>query len=419
MATPPRRRITDSRVTRLLSVLTGMMAGSMAFSASLPVAKPEAVGMSSVRLARIGAALNSDIERGLLPGAVVAVVRRGKLVYYESLGSVQKDSIFTIASMTKPLTASGALMLVEEGRILLNDPVGKYLPALDKVVVAASGGGTEPAIRKPTIQDLMRHTAGFTYGNRGTNDLYRNYPQSSGEVADAMSSDAFLARLAELPLFFQPGTRWDYSFGMDLLGLTVEAVSKQKLGEYLQARLFGPLGMADTGFNVPAEKAARVARPLSKDPQTGKPQTFRDPVKPNRFDCGGGCAYSTAMDYARFAEMLRNRGNFEGTHFLGRKTVEYMTSDQLGPEVNVDRLREFANMNGYGFGLSVAVRKGAGVSPIIGTAGDFNWGGANGTYFWVDPKEELSVVFMAAAPGELRVHFRQLLTALVLQAIAD
>jgi len=392
MATPPRRRITDSRVTRLLSVLTGMMAGSMAFSASLPVAKPEAAGMSSVRLARIGAALNSDIERGLLPGAVVAVVRRGKLVYYESFGSVQKDSIFTIASMTKPLTASGALMLVEEGRILLNDPVGKYLPALDKVVVAASGGGTEPAIRKPTIQDLMRHTAGFTYGNRGTNDLYRNYPQSSGEVADAMSSDAFLARLAELPLFFQPGTRWDYSFGMDLLGLTVEAVSKQKLGEYLQARLFGPLGMA---------------------------QTFRDPVKPNRFDCGGGCAYSTAMDYARFAEMLRNRGNFEGTHFLGRKTVEYMTSDQLGPEVNVDRLREFANMNGYGFGLSVAVRKGAGVSPIIGTAGDFNWGGANGTYFWVDPKEELSVVFMAAAPGELRVHFRQLLTALVLQAIAD
>lgn len=397
----------------------GMIAVHMAFSASLPVAKPETVGMSSSRLARIGVALNADIEHGLLPGGVVAVVRGGKLVYYEAFGAVQKDSIFTIASMTKPLTASGALMLVEEGRILLNEPVGKYLPQLDNMQVASAAGGTEPAIRKPTVQDLMRHTAGFTYGNRGTSPLYRNYPQSSGEVADAMNGDAFLAKIGSLPLFFQPGTHWDYSFGMDVLGLTVEAVTKQKLGDYLRARLFTPLGMTDTGFSIPAEKASRFARPLPKDPLTGKPQSFRDPTIPNQFDCGGGCAYSTALDYARFAEMLRNRGKFESTQLLGRKTVEYMTSDQLGPEVNIDKLREFANMNGYGFGLSVAVRRGTGVSGIMGTAGDFNWGGANGTYFWVDPKEELSVVFMAAAPGELRVRYRQLLTALVLQAIAD
>ncbi len=382
--------------------------------------------MSSVRLARIGAALNADIGHGLVPGAVVAVVRKGKLIYYEAFGSVDKssgapmpkDAIFTVASMTKPLTATGALMLFEEGRILLNDPVGKYLPQLDNVAVAAAGG-TEPAIRKPTLQDLMRHTAGFTYGNRGTSALYKNYPQSSNDAANAMTGEELLAKLGSLPLFFQPGTRWDYSFGMDLLGLTVEAVTKQKLGDYLHARLFGPLGMTDTGFIVPPEKASRFARPLPVDPSTGKPQAFRDPVTAWKFDCGGGCAYSTAMDYARFAEMLRNRGKFENTQYLGRKTVEYMTSDQLGPEVNTEKLREFANMNGYGFGLSVAVRKGYGVSGIMGTPGDFNWGGANGTYFWVDPKEELSVVFMAAAPGELRVHFRQLLTALVLQAIAD
>jgi CubicO group peptidase (beta-lactamase class C family) len=402
------------------------VAAQMASSAQLPVGKPEAVGVSSSRLARIGEALKADIGRGLVPGAVVAVVRKGTLVYYEAFGTVDpatgapmpRDAIFTVASMTKPMTASGALMLFEEGRILLNDPVGNYLPQVDHVAVATASG-TEPVGRKPTLQDLMRHTAGFTYGNRGTSPLYKNYPQSSGDAADAMTGDALLAKLGSLPLFFQPGTRWDYSFGMDLLGLTVEAVTKQKLGDYLHERLFDPLGMTDTGFIVPKEKASRFARPLPKDPQTGKPQAFRDPTKPWMFDCGGGCAFSTAMDYARFAEMLRNRGRFEGKQYLGRKTVEYMTSDQLGPEVNVDKLREFANMNGYGFGLSVAVRKGGGVSGIMGTAGDFNWGGANGTYFWVDPKEELSVVFMAAAPGEMRVHFRQLITALVLQAIAD
>jgi len=285
--------------------------------------------------------------------------------------------------------------------------------------MVATASGTEPVRRKPTIQDLMRHTAGFTYGNRGSGPLYKNYPQSSGESAETLTSGEFLSKLGSLPLFYQPGTRWDYSFGMDLVGLSVEAVTKQKLGDYLRERLFVPLGMVDTGFTIPAEKLSRFARPLGIDPQSGKPQQFRNPVNPNKFDCGGGCAYSTAMDYARFAEMLRNRGKLGGQQLLGRKTVEFMTSDQLGTEVNTEKLRDFPNMNGYGFGLSVAVRKGAGVPGIMGTPGDFNCGGANGTYFWVDPKEELTVVFMAAAPGEVRVHLRQLITALALQAIAD
>jgi CubicO group peptidase (beta-lactamase class C family) len=383
-------------------------------------------GISSVRLARIGTALQSEIDTGQFPGAVVAVVRKGKLVYYEAFGYVDKaagirmpkDAIFTVASMTKPMTTVGALMLYEENRLLLNDPVGKYLPQLDNVVVATATG-TEPVHRKPTIQDLMRHTAGFTYGNRGTSPLYAKYPQSSAGVADTMTGEGFLAKLSGLPLFFQPGTQWNYSFGLDLVGLTVEAVTKRRLGDYLRERLFTPLGMADTGFVVPAANASRFAKPLPLDPQTGKPQAFRDPTLPYNFDCGGGCAYSTAMDYARFAEMLRSRGKAGDTQYLGRKTVEFMTSDQLGPEVDNTHLREFPNMNGYGFGLSVAVRKAGGVSGIMGTAGDFNWGGANGTYFWVDPKEELTVVLMAAAPGEMRVHLRQLITTLVLQAIAD
>jgi CubicO group peptidase (beta-lactamase class C family) len=397
---------------------------SLAAGASLPIAKPEAVGMSSARLARVGTSLKAEIDGGLYPGAVVAIVRRGKLVYYEAFGSVDKaagktmpkDAIFTIASMTKPLTATGALMLYEEGRVLLNDPVGKYLAQIANVVVATPTG-VEPVHRKPTIQDLMRHTAGFTYGNRGASLLYKNYPQSSNEVADAMTSDAFLKTLGGLPLFYQPGTHWDYSFGMDLTGLTIEAVTKQKLSDYLRERLFTPLGMVDTGFIVPSEKASRFAKPLPVDPVTGKPQAFRNPVNPTKFDCGGGCIYSTAMDYARFAEMLRSKGKFEDKQYLGRKTVEYMTSDQLGPEVDTEKLRDFPNMNGYGFGLSVAVRKGGGVSGIMGTAGDFDWGGANGTYFWVDPKEELVVVFMAAAPGDMRVHVRQVITTLVLQSL--
>ena len=393
-------------------------------AAQLPLAKPEAVGVSATRLARVGPALRSEIDIGAIPGAVVAVVRKGKLVYYEAFGYVDKaagaamprDAIFMLASMTKPLTTTGALMLYEENRILLNDPVGKYLPQVDRVMVATPAG-VEPPVRKPTLQDLMRHTAGFTYGNRGTTPQYKNYPQSSNDSADAMTSDAFLAKLGSLPLFYQPGTHWDYSFGLDLTGLAIETVTKQKLSDYLRERLFTPLGMVDTAFYVPEAKIARFAKPLPNDPVTGRPQPFRNPVTPNKFDCGGGCAFSTAMDYARFAEMLRNRGKFESTQYLGRKTAEYMTSDQLGPEVDVTKLREFANMNGYGFGLGVAVRKGAGVSPIMGTAGDFDWGGANGTYFWVDPKEELTVVLMASAPGEMRVHLRQLITTLVLQAL--
>ena len=401
----------------------------------LPIAKPEDVGMSSQRLERIGEGLRAEIARGLMPGAVVAIARKGKLVYHESFGFLEKatgspmpkDAIFIIASMTKPLVAVGALLLYEEGRLLVNDPVGKYLPQLDKMPVAvmrtdASGKTvieTVPAKRKPTLQDMMRHTGGVTYGDRGVSELHKLYPQGSAEPAQDLTGPAFLEKLGKLPLYYQPGTVWDYSLGFDVVGLAVEAVTKQPLGQHLHERLFKPLGMADTSFVVAPENAKRFAKPLPIDPVTGKPQTTRDPTKAPKFDCGGGCAYSTAADYLRFAEMLRNRGALGNTRILGRKTVEYMTSDQLGPEVNIDQLRDYPNINGYGFGLSVAVRRGYGVAGLMGSPGDFHWGGANGTFFWVDPKEELAVVFMAAAPGEMRLHFRQVITALVLQAIVD
>ena len=393
----------------------------------LPTAAPEEVGLSSARLNRIAQVVRAEVDRGRMPGAVIAITRRGKLAYYESFGfldkaagtAMPKDAIFVLASMTKPMAAVAALILAERSELLLNDPIGNYLPALKDMKVAAAGGGTEPARRQPTLQDMMRHTAGVTYGNQGTTELHKRYP--GGSVADTMGGQQFLETLGKLPLHYQPGTMWDYSFGLDVTGLAVEAVTNQRLGDVLQAHVFGTLGMVDTSFVVGPSKAARIAKPLPRDPETGMPPSFREPVKPWQFDCGGGCASGTAMDYTRFALMLLGRGTLGGTRILSRKTVEYMTADQLGPEVNVERLNNFAveHIAGYGFGLGVAVRRHAGMAGVPGTPGEFLWSGAQGTMFWVDPKEEMTVVFLANTPGPIRRHYREVIKTLVLQSIAD
>ena len=415
----------------LVAALLASMSACPSEAKQIPEAKPEAVGMSSERLERIAPILRADIEIGRLPGAVVAIARKGKLVYHEAFGflnkragtTMPKDAIFPIASMTKPLAAVGALILVEEGRLILNDPIGEYLPQMSKMSVAVmrseTAMATEVARRQPTIQDLMRHTAGVTYGNRGTSDLYKLYPQGSIDAAVSLTGPQFVEKLASLPLHYQPGVAWDYGLGLDILGLVIEAVVKQPLSQFLNERLFGPLGMVDTAFWPTSGRGKRIARALSAEPGPGSTQIVQDSPLPRRFDCGGACAFSTAIDYLRFAQMLLNRGTLDGTRILGRKTVEFMTADQLGLEVNIDRLRDYSNINGYGFGLSVAVRRGYGIAGMMGSPGDYHWGGANGTYFWVDPKEELAAVFMAAAPGAARIRNRQIITSLVLQAIAD
>jgi CubicO group peptidase (beta-lactamase class C family) len=384
-------------------------------SAPLPLAKPEAVGMSSQRLAQIAVALQSEIDRKTIPGAVVAIARRGKLVYYEAFGKLSddapapmpRDAIFPLDSMTKPLTAVGALALVENARLMLIEPIGTYLPQLDNMVVQTLNG-TEAARRKPTLQDMMRHTAGVTYGSADSSLATTELSKRYAELTHKLSAQEFLTKLGSLPLQFQPGTKWAYGLGLDVTGLAIESVVKQRLGAYLQQSIFDPLGMTDTSFVVPASKADRLAKPLADD-ATAVPG----------FDGGGGGAYSTAADYLRFAEMLRRGGSFEGVRILGRKTVEYMTSDQLGPEVDISALRDWPNLTGgYGFGLSVAVRRAPGVAGIMGSTGDFNWGGAGGTYFWVDPKEELTAVLMARA-GPARLHLRQLLSTLVYASLVN
>jgi CubicO group peptidase (beta-lactamase class C family) len=383
-------------------------------STVLPVATPEAVGMSTPRLAQIAVALRGEIERKTMPGAVVAIARRGKLVYFEAFGNrddessapMPKDAIFPLYSMTKPMTVVGALQLIEDGRLMLIEPIGTYLPQLGKMDVETPNG-IEPARRAPTLQDMMRHTAGVTYGAaEGTltsTELSRRY----GELSNKLTADEFLTKLGSLPLQYQPGTKWAYGLGLDVTGLAIESVVKQRLGAYLQHSLFEPLGMTDTSFVVPASKADRLAKPVE-----------RDATVPEGFDGGGGGALSTAADYLRFAEMLRRGGSFGGVRILGRKTVEYMTSNQLDPKVDTEVLRNWPNLNGYGFGLGVAVRGTAGVAGIFGSPGDFNWGGAGGTYFWVDPKEELTVVFMARA-GAARYHLRQVVSTLVYASLIN
>jgi pentapeptide MXKDX repeat protein len=400
----------------------------------LPRAKPEDVGMSSERLARIDATLNADIEAGKIPGAVIAIARHGKLVMFNAYGWRDKaahvpmttDTIFNVASMTKPMTTIGLLMLYEQGKVLIDDPLSKYFPKFADMRVAARDANGEPttdtvpANRQITIQDLLRHTSGLIYGGRGATPVHRMYPASSAEASRDYDGTAFLDKLSSATLLYQPATVWDYGFGLDITGLLIEKVSNQTLGKYLQTNLFAPLGMTDTGFSISADKAARYAKPLPIDPDTGKPQV-RSPelTQPLKFECGGGCAATTASDYLHFATMLMNHGRAGETQLVGPKTIDYMLSDQLGPNIknligNADPTRA-----DYGFGLGLAVRTTPGVVRMMGSVGQFSWPGASGTDWWVDPKEELAVVYLSAAPGPARWHYRQLINALVYQAITE
>lgn len=400
-----------------------------------PRAKPETVGMSSERLSEIAKVLNADIEKGRLPGAVIAVVRKGKLVYYEAFGfrdkankvAMTKDTIFNIASMTKPMVALAALQLQERGQLLIDDPVSKWFPRYRDMKVAELDAGGEniartvPMRREITLRDLMMHTSGLVYGGRGNTAVHKLYPGSSSTAATSMTTAEFIDKLSELPLLHQPGSTWDYGFGLDVLGRIVEDIARQSLGKYFEANIFKPLGMTDTGFQIPADKVARYAKALPTDPDTGKPQSIVPDLSKNvlEFECGGGCLRSTAGDYMRFALALLNKGAYGESRILGRKTAEYMLTNQMGPEVknlmpNADPTRA-----GYGFGLGLSVRTEAGGGRVLGSVGDFSWPGASGTNWWADPKEELAVVFMAHSPGPIRWHYRQAINALVYQAIVD
>ena len=400
----------------------------------LPRGKAEDVGMSSERLGQIAKVINADIEKGRLPGAVIAIARKGKLVYYETFGfrdkagnvAMTKDTIFNIASMTKPMVALAALQLHERGQLLIDDPLSKYFPKFAQMEVAELNEkgdtitGKVPAKQPITLRHLMMHTSGLIYGARGNTAVHKLYPGSSSTAGATMSGAEFMDDLAKLPLLNHPGAVWDYGFGLDVLGLVVEKVSGQKLSEYFEQNITKPLGMTDTAFYIPPEKAARYAKALPKDPDTGVAQSVIPVLtQPLKFECGGGCLSSTVGDYMRFALMLLNKGAYGETRILGRKTAEYMLTNQLGPEVKNLMPSTDATRTDYGFGLGLSVRTEAGRGRVMGSVGDFSWPGASGTNWWADPKEELAVVFMAHSPGPIRWHYRQVINALVYQAMVD
>jgi CubicO group peptidase (beta-lactamase class C family) len=432
------------RIFGTFTLLVALVAASLAWAQALAPAKPEEVGLSAQRLEKIGQVLQAEIDAGKLPGAIVMIARKGKLAYSESFGwldkakeqKMPKDAVFRIYSMTKPLASVAAMMLVEDGKLQLTDPVAKFLPEFANPQVSVAK--TDPfgkvtytlvaADRGATVQDLLRHTAGLAYGeitmNAQVKDAYTKagiYKPDFDYEARDLTPQEETERLGKAPLIHQPGTAWEYSLAVDVLGRVVEKASGKRLGEFLDERMFKPLKMVDTGFSVPADKMARVAQAFPKDPATGDAVRLIDVSAPPKNDSGGAGGVSTASDYLRFAQMMLNGGRLDDVQILSRTTVQLMTSDHLGSDVRrvVEPGEVLLGTKGYTFGLGFAVRKENGLAGVAGSAGEFMWGGYAGTYFWIDPKEQLAAVLMAQATGPTRQFYRKEVKALVYQAIVD
>jgi CubicO group peptidase (beta-lactamase class C family) len=389
----------------------------------LPEAKPESLGLSPVRLQRMSDAFKRDIDKGTIPGVTTLVARRGQIGWFEALGRqnpvapapMAHDSIFRIFSMTKPIVSIGIMMLLEDGHFLLGDPVSKYIPEFAGQKVGVEKGGqlelVEPT-RPITIQDLLRHTSGITYDHTG-NGLVQQLYQQSRLRSRKISNAEHAALVASLPLMCQPGAEWNYSRSTDILGRIIEVVSGKTLSAYLTERILAPLQMAETGFHTGPQNADRLAEPFAADPWTGEKVQLFNMLERPVMESGGGGLVSTTMDYARFCQMLLNGGVLDGDRIIGRKTLQLMASDHLGPAVRLDSHLVPA---GHSFGLGFAVRTQEGMAPFAGSLGQFFWSGMAGTFFWIDPKEELLAVFMSQGPGQ-REYFRSLVRSLVYAAV--
>jgi CubicO group peptidase (beta-lactamase class C family) len=413
---------------------------ALGLGATPPGAKPEDVGMSSERLTRIHPMIQGHLDGHDFSGAVTLVARKGRVVHFETHGladveshkAMTKETLFRLASMTKPVTAVSILMLLEEGKLVLSDRISKFIPEYKAPKVAVwnlpndpAGAGLRlvPAAREITVQDLLTHTSGLANGFEGpAGDYVRRANLPSGG-----SLDERVKRAAKLPLNFQPGTQWEYSpsTGFDTLGRIVEIVSGMTLDQFFKTRVFDPLGMKDTFFTVPANRLGDVAVAYTKS-ETGlaRPQPVAGrgegpaaaPTESSGpYLSGAGGLTGSAADYLAFSQMLLNGGQLNGVRLLGRKTVELMTSDATGP---LD-LRNYAGdqvLKGYGFGLGVRVRRSTGENGWMGSVGDFGWAGALGTYFWIDPKEQLvGIVMIQTRNTRLRMEYPNL----VYQAITD
>jgi CubicO group peptidase (beta-lactamase class C family) len=402
----------------------------------LPTARPEDVGMSSERLARIRTGMQRYVDSGMVPGVVTLVARRGRVVHFEAIGyrdveakaPMTTDTIFRIASMTKPIASVALMTLYEEGHFLLNDPISKFLPEFANMKVAQAAQAAEPGgapyklvpAKNPiTFKHVLTHTAGFPNSYRGiTREEYaKTYPRKNPNetMADVVK------RLATMPLNFNPGEAWEYGPATDVVGRLVEVISGMTLDEYLRKKIFEPLKMNDTYFYLPESKLNRFAANYEPDEKNGNkiklveaPSPESRWVKqPHNYFSGAGGLVSTAADYVRFHQMMLNGGELDGARILGRKTVELMTTNHIGD------LPVWLTGPGYGFGLGYSVVKDIGVTGQAGSAGQYGWGGAFCTYFQVDPKEELIGIMMTQVRPYTHINIRQEFMALANQAIVD
>ena len=370
-------------------------------------------------LARLRGVLQDHIDRQRIPGAIAVVALGGHVESFECLGrldpatgaAMREDAIFRIYSMTKPLVSLMTMMLAEEGRLQLIDPVSAYLPVFANAKVSTGAGQAEPARRAATVQDLLRHTAGLTYEFTGSDPVQQQY-----ETADignrSRSNPEFCQLLASIPLASQPGSCWQYSRATDVLGALLEVVTGQTLGALLQERIFSPLGMKDTAFSVPQDQWMRIAEPFATCPDSGQAVVMMDGRQVPRLQSGGGGLLSTAGDYTRFLQLMRGRGTLDGTRLVSGTTVDWMTADHLGSiPARGDLL-----LPGYGFGLGFGVRTHAGLAPQPGSVGQYYWSGIGGTSFFVDPAQDLFAMLLTQAPNQ-RVYFRNLMRHLAYAAL--
>jgi CubicO group peptidase (beta-lactamase class C family) len=413
------------RHSKIPMLLAGALCAVAMFAQPLPTANhPEDVGFSAKRLEKTRQAYRDDVEKKSIPGAVLLIARNGKIVTYDAIGyqeraastPMKKDSIFRVASMSKPITTVAAMILVEENKLDLGAPVAQYLPEFKDVKV----GADHVAPKRPmTVQDLMRHTSGLTYGLFGNSAVDQMYRQAN--IFNSKSLAEMVKTVAGMPLLHQPGEAWEYSVSTDVLGRVVEVAGRMELDAFIQERITGPLKMNDTGFWV---KPAAISRLAKADTKSNLP--FAEPTEKPALFSGGGGMFSTAGDYARFSQMLLNGGELDGVRILGPKTIALMTSDQL-PSTTERHTPVAMALGPFGptpemgtsFGLGFAVRVDAGRNPEPGSIGDFSWGGITGTLFWVDPKEKLVTVLMVQAPQGVNGFIWRQARTMVYQALVN
>lgn len=407
------------------------------------IARPEDVGLNSARLAAIPEFMGSYVDRGKLAGLSTLVSRHGEIVHFESIGQrdrerglpMERDSIFRIYSMSKPITSVALMMLYEEGHFQLNHEVSRYIPEFKKLRVWAGGTNEAWATKEParpmTIRDLLTHTSGLTYGFMNQHPVDRMYRRGGidGSATSQLTLKDMVEKLADIPLLFSPGEHWNYSVSTDVCGYLVEVLSGRPLDEFLQARIFAPLGMVDTGFMVPNDKLDRFTANYEKNAKTrevrlvDKSDETSAYAAPKRFLSGGGGLLSTMTDYWRFCQMCLNGGEFEGTRLLSRKTMEFMRQNHLpgGRTMKEMSLTGFGELaaEGAGFGLGFQVILEPAEAQAIGSVGNFSWGGAASTYFWIDPEEDLIAIFMTQLYPSSTYPFRPQLQQLVYGAVIE